>query len=95
MTNEFRSRNDRNARRRVRRDFGFRHLIIPSTFVIRASSFLSFVNDQLVAVRIAELRHSAHRRFSLFDIEGDAAFFKFAARSVNIFHLKSDRRAVE
>src|SRR4030095_14100378 len=51
---------------------------------------LSFMNQQLVAVRIAKLRHPAHRRFSLFDIEGDTASCKFVDGGIDIFYLKSD-----
>src|SRR5437773_7505633 len=67
---------------------------LPSAFVIRASSFLSLVNDQLVSVWIAKLRHPAHRRFSLFNIEADTASFKFIDRGVDIFDLKGDRCSI-
>jgi hypothetical protein len=81
---------------RVTKAFQYRlhHLSILASFVIRPSSFLAFVNDQLVSVWIAKLRHPAHRRFSLFNIEAHTVSFKFVDRGVDIFDLKSDRRAV-
>src|ERR1700730_3440727 len=92
MTNDDPRRNDeiRMTEKHSRITFAILAFWLALAFVIRASSFLSLVNDQLVSVWIATLRHPAHRRLSLFDIEGDAAFFKFADRSVNIFHFESD-----
>src|SRR4029450_11060703 len=58
------------------------------------SGRLSLVHDELVTIRIAKLRHPAHRRFNLFHIEGDTAFFKSVDRGIDIFHLKGDRRTI-
>src|SRR6266496_3580125 len=67
---------------------------IPLIICLSSSGRLSFVNDQLVPVWIAKLRHPTHRRFHLFHIEGDTASFKFVDRGIDIFYFKSDRRTV-
>src|SRR5882757_198300 len=67
---------------------------LPLAFVIGASSFFPFVNDQLVPVRIAKLRHPTNGCLSLFDVEGHTASFEFVDRGIDIFYLKSDCRTV-
>jgi hypothetical protein len=52
------------------------------------------MNDQLVPVWIAKLRHPADRRFSLFDVEADTASFKCVDRGIDIFYLEGDRRTI-
>jgi hypothetical protein len=52
------------------------------------------VNEQLVPVWIAKLRHPTHGRFNLFHIEGDTPPFKFVDRGIDIFYLKGDRGTV-
>src|SRR5947207_6159579 len=96
MTNDEGRRNDeiRMTKKHSSITFVIRAFWLPFAFVSRASSFFSPVNDQFVPVWIAKLRHPAHRRFSLFDIEADTAFFKFADRSIDIFDLESDCCAI-
>src|SRR5438477_11867815 len=91
MTNQCRSSNDENVQPRIYYYFGLRHLIIPSTFVIRASSLFSLVNDKLVSIRIAKLRHPANRRLGLFNIERDSAFFQLRDGRIDVIDLESDR----
>src|SRR5215469_7671995 len=62
---------------------------------LRHSSFglrqcFSLVNDELVPVGIAELRHPADRCLALFSIEFHAAVFELGISVIKIFHLKRD-----
>src|SRR5205085_6718424 len=91
MTNQCRSSNDENVQPRIYYYFGLRHLIIPSTLVIRASSLFSLVNDKLVSVGIAKLCHPANWRLALFNIERDSAFFKLRDGRIDVIDFKSDR----
>src|SRR5438067_12556647 len=91
MTNQCRSSNDENVQPRIYYYFGLRHLIIPSTLVIRASSLFSLVNDKLVSVGIAQLRHPANRRLGLFNIERDSALFMLRVGRVNVIDFDTNR----
>jgi len=65
----------RNVLSLYRRYFRASTFWLPSSFDIRASSFFPLVNHQFVAVRIAELRHPANRRFGFLEIKGHVALF--------------------
>src|SRR5437762_11270392 len=91
MTNQCRSSNDENVQPRIYYYFGLRHLIIPSTLVIRASSLFSLVNDKLVSVGIAKLCHPANRRVGLFNIERDSPFFQLRDGRVNVIDFETNR----
>src|SRR3984893_252062 len=60
----------------------------------QSSSFLSLVNDQLVTVGIAKLRHPTHRRLEFLQIELNTALFEFRDDSVNVIHFERDRGSV-
>src|ERR1700719_153132 len=76
----------------------FSAFVVWSSFVIRISSFvlflLPFVHNQFVSVRIAKLRHPAHRCLKLFDIEADAALLQLGNCCVDILHFKGDSCSV-
>src|SRR5439155_4243945 len=55
---------------------------------------LSFVDDQLVPVRIAKLCHPANRRLSFLDVEGDTALFELRDGSIDVIHLEGDCRSI-
>src|SRR5437016_14407906 len=55
---------------------------------------LSFVDDQLVPVRIAKLCHPANRRLSFLDVEGDTALFELRDGSIDVIQLEDHYRSI-
>src|SRR5882724_11130776 len=96
MTNDEARKND--EIRMTKKDFSVVFFIwafwLPLAFVIRASSFLSFVNHQFVPVWISKLCHPANWRLSFFDVEGHTAFFQLCDRCVDVLDFKGDCRSI-
>src|SRR6266478_4351184 len=67
---------------------------LPLAFVIRASSFLSLVNHQLIPVWISKLCHPANWRLSFFDVEGNTALFELRDCSIDVVNFEGDCRSV-
>src|SRR5882724_582038 len=96
MTNDEARKND--EIRMTKKDFSVVFFIwafwLPLAFVIRASSFLSFVNHQFVPVWISKLCHPTNRRLSFFDVEGHTALFKLRDSSIDVVNLEGDCRSI-
>src|SRR2546423_7570250 len=95
MTTQWRSTNGETARAQAAHEFRLRHLIIPSSFVIRASSFLlALMREQAIPVRIAEHRHETNRRFDLLHLEGHPAFLELRDRRVDVVDFERHGRPI-
>ena len=52
------------------------------------------MQNQFVSIRIAELRHPAHRRFHFLHVEFHAAFLQLRDRGIDIVHFERDRCSI-
>src|SRR5436190_20225841 len=59
-------------------------------FVIRASSFLSLVNHQLVPLRISKLCHPTNWSLRFFDVENHTALFKLRDSIIHVVNFEGD-----
>jgi hypothetical protein len=67
---------------------------LPLAFVVRASSFLSLVDHELVPVWISKLRHPTNWSLSFFDVESHTALFKFRDSSIDVVNFEGDCRSI-